>query len=89
MSAVFPLVTSSSLTSLKQTLYFDVTKTNSNSTILYQYAYGDYSHATSTISTTNALNHEVLQSAGIVLDSSISSYYDSINVASVYYEATW
>ncbi len=89
MSVIFPLVISDSLTMLRQTFYFDVSKTNPNSTILYQYAYGDYSHATSTIGITDAALHEVIQSAGIILNSSISSYYDSISVGAVYYECNW
>lgn len=76
------------LTSLKQTLYFDVEK-NTTSTIILQEAYGDYSHATSSISLTNAKKYNVVANVGISLDSSITSYYDAISVAKASWEGTW
>jgi len=69
---------------LKQTFYFDVEK-NTNNTITSQSAYGDYSHATSSISLFNSTLYSVNSYGGIVLDSSITGYYDSIDEA----EATW
>ena len=89
MSIIFQLPTSTNLTSLKSTFYFDVTKTNPNSTIIYQNAYGDYAHATSSVGITQAANHEVIQSAAIILGTSIMSYYDDISVADVYYPCNW
>lgn len=76
------------LTSLKQTLYFDVEK-NTTSTIILQEAYGDYSHATSSISLANAKKYSVVANVGISLNSSITSYYDTISVAKASWEGTW
>lgn len=76
------------LSSLKQTLYVDMIKANSSSTILRQYAYGDYSHATKSISYNNSRNY-VVSSGGIILDSSIDSYYDSINTANATLSGEW
>lgn len=72
------------INTLKQTFYFDVEK-NTSSTITTQKAYSDYSHATSSISLANSKKYSVIQSGGIVLDTGVSGYYDSIAVA----EATW
>lgn len=76
------------LYSLKQTLYFDVEK-NTTSTIILQEAYGDYSHATSSISLTNAKKYSVVANVGISLNSSITSYYDTISVAKAGWSGTW
>ena len=76
------------LSSLKQTLYFDVAK-EVNSTIISQGAYGDYSHATSSISLTNAKKYTVNKDNGIILNSSVSSYYDSISVARASWSGSW
>ncbi len=86
-AAVFSLPTGT-LTSLEQVMDFDVVKTNSNSTITYQEAVGDYSHATSTISYTNAQRFTV-NLLGINLNSSITSYYDTTPEATAYWEGTW
>lgn len=77
-----------SLTTLKQTLYVDMIKSDSSSTIIKQYAYGDYSHATKTISYSNSTKY-VVSSGGIVLDSTINDYYDSINTANATWSGTW
>ena len=87
ITATFALP-SGSITTLKETFSFKVKK-NTTSTITYQLAVGDYSHATSTISLTNALKHSINPTSGIVLDSSISSYYDSISFADVSWTGTW
>ena len=79
---------SGSLNTLVQTFYFDVEK-NTNNTIYSQTAYGDYSHATSTISLNNSKKYSVIHSSGIVLDSSISSYYDSIPTATAIWTGSW
>lgn len=79
---------SGTLTSLKQTLEVEVTKTNSSSTIVSQLAIGDYSHATSSISYSNAKKFSV-DTGGIRLESSIENYYDSIGYASATWNGTW
>ncbi len=84
-SATFKLP-EGSISSLTQTLYYDVEK-NTNATILTHKAYGDYSHATSSISESNATNHTV--SSSIVLDSSISGYYDAISSAIATWNGSW
>ena len=76
------------INSLKETIWFDLEK-KTTATLISQDAYGDYSHATSTISLNNAKKYTVVGSAGIVLDSSISSYYDSIGIAHAYWSGTW
>lgn len=76
------------LSSLSQTFYFDVEK-NTTSTIASQYAYSDYAHATSTISLANAKKYTVSQSLGIVLDSSVESYYDTISTANASWSGSW
>lgn len=85
--AMFYLPTGT-LTSLKQTLEVEVTKTNSNATITSQLAVGDYSHATSSISYSNAKKFSV-DTGGINLQSSIEDYYDSIEYASATWSGTW
>ena len=77
-----------SLYYLKETMYFDLEK-KVNVTLITQDAYGDYSHATSTITLNNAKKYSVVGSSGIVLDSSITSYYDSISCAHAYWTGTW
>ena len=79
---------SGSLSSLKQTLEVEVEKTNSSSTIVEQVAVGDYSHATSSISYSNAKKFYV-DVGGINLDSSIEGYYDSISAARATWTGTW
>lgn len=77
-----------SLSSLKQTLYVDMEKTNNSSTIIKQYAYGDYAHAIKTISYTNSKKYTV-ESGGIILNSTIANYYDSINTANATWTGSW
>ena len=79
---------SGSLVSLRQTLYADMIKSDSTSTIVAQYAYGDYSHATSSISSSNATRY-VVSAGGIVLESAIEGYYDEINKATATWTGTW
>lgn len=85
-SATFKLP-SGSLSSLSQTFYFDVKKAV-DATVIQQNASGDYSHATKSISATNAQKYTV-SNTGIHLDSSISGYYDDINVARAIWTGTW
>lgn len=76
------------LRSLNQIFYFDVEK-NTTNTLNVQEVYGDYSHATSSILLLNAIKYTVNQSLGIVLDSSVSGYYDSMNAARAVWTGTW
>lgn len=79
---------SGSLSLLKQTIYFDLEK-KTTSTLVMQDAYGDYAHATSTISETNSQKYSVVGSSGIVLQSSIVNYYDAIEPAHAVWYGTW
>ena len=78
---------SSTIVSLNSYLYFDVSK-NTTSTITQLNAYGDYSHATSNISKSNANNHSINR-GGISLDSSISNYYDNMTTAKATWTGSW
>ena len=81
------LLPSGNLTSLSATIYFDVEK-NTTSTITSQLAAVDHSHATKSISLTNAKKYSVSGATGIVLNG-ISSYYDAINPAKAYWSGSW
>lgn len=76
-----------SLYSLKINIQYDVAK-NGNYTLYGLEAYGDYSHATTTVTHDQAQNYTV-NTNGINLDSSIYSYYDSIPTADVYWNGVW
>lgn len=78
---------SSTIVSLSSYLYFDVSK-KTTSTITQLNAYGDYAHATQSISKANANNHSINR-GGIVLDSSISNYYDSITTSKAIWTGSW
>lgn len=84
----FKLPTSTSLTTLRSYFYFDVSKLSSSGTITEMYAYGDYSHATSTVSS-GAANGFYVNQAGIVLSNNIVDSYDSISEATAYWNGTW
>lgn len=86
-SAVFSLPTST-LTYLSQELSFKVAKKNSG-VINTQKISADYSHATKSISMTNAKKHKVNYDNGIVLSKGISSYYDSIPVTKTIWTGSW
>ncbi len=86
-SATFKLP-SGTLSALDETFYFDVEK-NTNSTIIYQVAAGDYAHATTSTILLNATNHEVIQTSGIQFDSSVSGNFDTMNEAVVYWSGSW
>ena len=75
------------LVSLSSYLYFDVEKRNSG-TLTSQNAYGDYSHATKSISQEYITNYYVNR-GGIILDSSISDYYDNITPAVAKWTGSW
>ncbi|MBQ2873190.1 MAG: hypothetical protein IJE89_04260 [Bacilli bacterium] len=85
-SAVFKLP-SDSIISLASTLYYDVSKNNSN-TITRLDMYADYAHATSTITGSNASNHYI-STSGIELTSSNVSYYDDIPTAHSVWSGSW
>lgn len=80
-------IPSATLTSLSSYLYFDIVK-NTSSTITTLNAYGDYSHAKKSISDINATKYRITK-AGIVLDSSIESYYDAIPSAKAIWTGSW
>lgn len=86
IGAAFKLPTSN-LVSLSSYLYFDVEKRNSG-TLTTQNAYGDYSHATKNISQEYITNYYVNR-GGIILNSSISDYYDSISTAVAKWTGSW
>lgn len=77
-----------SLSTLRETIYFNVSKTNSGNTITYQVANGDYSHATTNVSYNNAQNYSI-GLGGISLNSSISGSYDSIDTADADWAGSW
>ncbi len=85
-TATFQLPTGS-ISSLSAKLYFNVEK-NVNATILTQKAFGDYAHATSTISLTNAKKHTI-GTNGIVHESSVSSYFDTMSTATATWSGSW
>lgn len=88
-SYVIDLPDSTSITKLSSYMYLDVGKASGVGTIYGLMATGDYSHATSNISLTNAKKHTVNYGAGIVLDSSITSYYDTMTEATATWTGTW
>lgn len=75
------------LSSLTQTLYFDVEK-NVDVTINSQAAYGDYSHATETVTTTQAQDYSI-GTSGIVFSNGIGNYYDNISPAMATWTGNW
>ena len=81
-SSVFPLNTGN-INYLDISIWFNIAKTNPNSTVTQIYAAGDYAHATSHISSSTASNYS-MSVGGINLNSSISGYYDSIASAEVW-----
>lgn len=83
---VFELPTDS-LTNLTQYMYFDVKK-SSSTTVKHQTVAGDYAHAVKTITYANAKKLSV-NIAGIIHDSSVESYYDTIGAAIVNWEGSW
>lgn len=86
VGAVFKVPTGT-LSSLNQTIYFDVTK-NVNATINSQAAYGDYSHATETVNENQAQNYSI-GTSGIIFSNGIGNYYDNIAPAMATWNGTW
>ncbi len=88
IGASFALPTET-VTKLESSLYFNVVKLSINNTVKSQNAYGDYSHATKKISSSNAMRYNVAPSVGIELNSAIYSYYDDITPAVARWTGTW
>lgn len=88
VSSVFDLP-NGTISALSSYMYIDVIKVDESYAITNMDAGGDYAHATSSISETNAKKHSVNHGTGIVLQSSIASYYDAINVATATYLGAW
>lgn len=76
-----------SLSSLSQTIFFDVTK-NVDATITSQAAYGDYSHATKTVTVAQAKSFSV-GTSGIQFNNGIGNYYDDIMPAIATWSGSW
>lgn len=85
-SATFK-VPEGSLSSLSQTIFFDVTK-NVNATITSQAAYGDYSHATQTVTVAQAKSFS-MGTSGILFNNGIGNYYDDIMPAVATWSGSW
>lgn len=81
-------VASGNLISLNTEFYFDVEK-NTTATVIKQKAYSDYSHAITPVLLTSAMNYQVNSTLGIVLNSSVSSYYDALSVADATWTGSW
>lgn len=85
-SATFK-VPEGSLSSLSQTIFFDVNK-NTNATITSQAAYGDYSHATKNVTVAQAKNF-TMGTSGILFNDGIGNYYDDIMPAVATWSGSW
>jgi hypothetical protein len=70
-------------------LYYDVSKRSGVGTLTELGAYGDYAHATSTVTQSQAANNYVVGYGGINLYSNIEPYYDYMNKATAYWTGTW
>lgn len=79
---------SASLVSMNSYFYFGIEK-NTTSTITQLNAYGDFAHAMTTVSLSNAYNNHLISRGGLVLNSNISSYYDSIDTAKAVWIGSW
>lgn len=78
------------LVSMTVTYYFDVKKVNPNSTITSQVCAGDYAHGIdSSVTLSEALNHGVYGTFGIMHASSVSNKFDSVDEAETYWSGTW
>lgn len=87
-SAVFKLPVGT-MSAMSSYMYYNVRKVNDNITVTEMDAGGDYAHATSNISETNAQKHSVNHAGGIILQSSVEDYYDDILVATASWLGTW
>lgn len=86
-SATYQLPTAS-VVSLDAYMYFDVVK-NTTSTITQLNAYGDFAHAMQTVSLDTAYNNHSINRGGIYLNSTISSYYSSLDTAQAIWTGSW
>ena len=75
------------LSVLKQTFYYYVAK-NTTATITYQAAYGDYSHATSNVTSSQGQNYTI-GTSGIVFNGTTGNYYDNISPAVATWSGSW
>lgn len=80
-------VPNSNITTLEIYMYYEIGK-NTNSIIKQLNIYGDYSHATSSVTKLNAAKHKI-NTSGILLDSSIENSYDSINCSVAKWTGNW
>lgn len=85
LGASFGLPTGT-LSSLNMYFYYDVQKSANQVTSMS--AYGDYSHATVSISAPAATNYSV-NTSGIILGSSIVNYYDEISPSIANWSGNW
>lgn len=88
VTSVFDLP-NGTISALSSYMYIDVIKVDESYIVTDMDAAGDYAHATSSISETNAKKHSVNYASGIVLQSSIQSYYDGINIALATFLGSW
>ena len=78
------------LSSLTITYYYTVKKNNPANTITSQAIFGDYAHGIdSSLTTSQAENHEVWQNFGIVFNNSVYNKFDTNDEADVYWSGTW
>ncbi len=70
-------------------LYYNVSKKSGVGTITSTAAYGDYAHATSSVTQGQAADNYAVGYGGINLYSNISFYYDHMNEATAYWTGTW
>lgn len=70
-------------------MYFDVDKRSGVGTLTELYAWGDYSHATSSVTQSQATSGYTIGSGGIYIEADLSSSYDAINKATAYWSGTW
>lgn len=75
------------LSVLKQTFYYYVAK-NTTASITYQAAYGDYSHATSNVTSSQGQNYTT-GTSGIVFNGTTGNYYDNISPAVATWSGSW
>ena len=84
MGASFELP-SGSLTQLGSYIYYDVQK--NSGTVYTQHAYGDYAHATSSVTSSQSQSYNI--TTAIFLNSGVSGYYDSMDEAIATWTGTW
>ncbi len=79
---------SGSLSSLSSYFYYDVEKRDGSNTVTSQNAYGDYAHATKQITQANATNY-IVNRGGIILEDSVTSYYDETPTSTAKWTGSW